>query len=206
MRIHELGYADRAPTPEELDRMRELVRAAMQEGALGVGSSLIYAPAFYAKTDELIALAQEAGEYGGMYISHMRSEGNALLEAVDELIRIAREARVPAEIYHLKAAGEQNWPKMDQVIARIEAARAEGLQITADMYTYPAGATGSTRRCRRGCRRAACANGFERLKDPAIRARVEARDDHADERMGEPVSRRRLARARPARRLQDRTR
>src|SRR5688572_21880534 len=142
IRIHELGYADRAPTTEELDRMRALVRSAMEEGALGVGSSLIYAPAFYAKTEELIALSQESAKYGGMYISHIRSEGNSLLEAVDELIRIAREAKVPAEIYHLKAAGEQNWPKMDEVIAKIEAARAEGLHITADMYTYPAGATG----------------------------------------------------------------
>jgi N-acyl-D-amino-acid deacylase len=131
VRIHEVGYANRPPTVEELDRMRGLVREAMEEGALGVGSSLIYAPAFYARTDELIALSQEAGRYGGMYISHIRSEGNALLEAIDELIRIAREANVPAEIYHLKAAGEQNWPKLDQVIARIEGARREGLRITA---------------------------------------------------------------------------
>src|SRR5688572_23666175 len=142
VRIHEVGYANRPPTSDELNRMRALVRQAMEEGALGVGSSLIYAPAFYARTEELIALSQEAGKYGGIYISHIRSEGNSLLEAVDELIRIAREAKVPAEIYHLKAAGEQNWPKMDEVIAKIEAARAEGLHITADMYTYPAGATG----------------------------------------------------------------
>ncbi|RPI57081.1 MAG: D-aminoacylase [Acidobacteria bacterium] len=172
IRIHELGYADRAPTPEELDRMRALVRAAMEEGALGVGSSLIYAPAFYAKTEELIALAQEAGRYGGMYISHIRSEGNALLEAVDELIRIAREAKVPAEIYHLKAAGEQNWPKIDQVIARVEAARAEGLQITADMYNYPAGATGLDAAMPPWVQEGGLREWIRRLKDPAIRARL----------------------------------
>jgi N-acyl-D-amino-acid deacylase len=172
VRIHELGYADRAPTPEEMDRMRALVRASMEEGALGVGSSLIYAPAFYAKTEELIALAEEAGRYGGMYISHIRSEGNALLEAVDELIRIAREARVPAEIYHLKAAGEQNWPKMDQVIARVEAARAEGLRITADMYTYPAGATGLDAAMPPWVQEGGLREWIRRLKDPAIRARV----------------------------------
>ncbi|MBA3969092.1 MAG: D-aminoacylase, partial [Gemmatimonadetes bacterium] len=142
VRIHELGHENRAPTPAELERMRALVRQAMREGALGVGSSLIYAPAFYAQTDELVALAEEAGKHGGMYISHMRSEGNRLLEAVEELITIARRANVPAQIYHLKAAGQQNWPKMDQVIARVEKARADGLKITADMYTYTAGATG----------------------------------------------------------------
>ena len=172
VRIHELGYADRPPTPEELGRMRALVRAAMEEGALGVGSSLIYAPAFYAKTDELIALCEEAAKYGGMYISHIRSEGNALLEAVDELIRIAREAKLPAEIYHLKAAGEQNWPKMDQVIARIEAARAQGLQITADMYTYPAGATGLDAAMPPWVQEGGLREWIRRLKDPAIRARV----------------------------------
>ena len=172
VRIHELGYADRAPTPEELDRMRALVRQAMEEGALGVGSSLIYAPAFYAKTEELIALSQEAAKYGGMYISHIRSEGNGLLEAVDELIRIAREAKVPAEIYHLKAAGEHNWPKMDQVIARIEAARAEGLQITADMYNYPAGATGLDAAMPPWVQEGGLREWIRRLKDPAIRQRV----------------------------------
>ena len=122
MRIHELGYADRAPTAAELARMQALVRQAMEEGALGVGSSLIYAPAFYAKTDELIALVQAAAPYGGMYISHMRSEGNRLLEAVDELMTIARAAKAPAEIYHLKAAGKANWPKLTAALAAIEAA------------------------------------------------------------------------------------
>src|SRR5688572_17838984 len=172
LRIHELGYADRPPTTEELDRMRGLVRTAMEEGALGIGSSLIYAPAFYAKTEELIALSQEAAKYGGMYISHMRSEGNQLLEAVDELIRIAREAKVPAEIYHLKAAGQQNWPKMDQVIAKVEAARAEGLEITADMYAYPAGATGLDAAMPPWVQEGGLRAWINRLKDPAIRARV----------------------------------
>ena len=172
VRVHELGYADRAPTPEELDRMRALVRTAMEEGALGVGSSLIYAPAFYARTEELIALSQEAARFGGMYISHIRSEGNTLLEAVDELIRIAREAKIPAEIYHLKAAGEQNWPKMDQVIERIEAARAQGLKITADMYTYPAGATGLDAAMPPWVQEGGLREWIRRLKDPAIRERV----------------------------------
>jgi N-acyl-D-amino-acid deacylase len=172
VRVHELGFDDRPPTPEELDRMRALVRTAMEEGALGVGSSLIYAPAFYAKTDELIALMQEAGKYGGMYISHMRSEGNQLLEAVDELIRIARESNAPAEIYHLKAAGQQNWPKMDQVIAKVEAARAEGLKITADMYTYPAGATGLDAAMPPWVQEGGLQQWKKRLQDPAIRARV----------------------------------
>jgi N-acyl-D-aspartate/D-glutamate deacylase len=172
VRIHELGYVNRPPTSDELNRMRALVRRAMEEGALGVGSSLIYAPAFYARTEELIALSQEAGKYGGMYISHIRSEGNRLLEAVDELIRIAREANVPAEIYHLKAAGQQNWPKMDQVITKVEAARQGGLKITADMYTYPAGATGLDAAMPPWVQEGGLREWIRRLKDPAIRARV----------------------------------
>jgi N-acyl-D-aspartate/D-glutamate deacylase len=172
VRIHEIGYENRPPTTEELDRMRGLVRQAMEEGALGVGSSLIYAPAFYAQTDELIALSREAGKYGGMYISHIRSEGNGLLEAVDELIRIAREANVPAEIYHLKAAGQQNWPKMDQVITKIEAARQAGLRITADMYTYPAGATGLDAAMPPWVQEGGLREWIRRLKEPATRARV----------------------------------
>src|ERR1044071_6462888 len=122
--------------------MRALVRQEMEAGALGIGSSLIYPPAFYAPTEELIELCKVAAQYQGKYISHMRSEGNRLTQAVEELIRIAREAKIPAEIYHLKAAGQANWNKLDQVIALVEKARAEGLQITADMYTYPAGSTG----------------------------------------------------------------
>ncbi len=174
VRIHELGYEDRRPTPEELSRMQDLVRAAMAEGALGVGSSLIYAPAFYADTAELVALARAAGESGGMYISHMRSEGNRLLEAVDEVIEIARQAGVPAEIYHLKAAGEANWGKLDEVIARVEAARAAGLRITADMYTYTAGATGLDAAMPPWVQEGGHEAWVERLKDPGVRARLAA--------------------------------
>ena len=142
LRIHEIGYEDRPPTEEELNTMQELVRQAMQEGALGLGTSLIYAPAFYAQTDELIALAKAAAEYDGMYISHIRSEGNALLDAVDELITIASEAGIDAEIYHLKAAGQQNWSKLDTVLAKIDSANRAGLHITTNMYTYTAASTG----------------------------------------------------------------
>ena len=142
VRQYVLGEGDVQPTPAQLQEMRELVRQAMEEGALGVGSSLIYAPAFYARTEELIEMCKVAAKYKGKYISHMRNEANKLTEAVEELIRISREAGLPAEIYHLKAAGTQNWPKMSKVIAMVEAARREGLKITADMYTYPAGATG----------------------------------------------------------------
>ena len=172
VRIHEIGYADREPTAEELARMKELVRQAMREGALGLGSSLIYAPAFYARTPELIELAKAAGEFGGMYISHMRSEGARLLEAIDELIQIAREARVPAEIYHFKAAGRDNWDKTDAAIARIEAARREGLRITADIYTYPAGATGLNATMPPWVQEGGYDEWVARLKDPAVRARV----------------------------------
>jgi N-acyl-D-amino-acid deacylase len=142
LRVHEIGYDDRPPTDEELARMCELVRQAMREGAMGLSAALIYPPASYAKTDELIALAKAAAEYNGMYISHLRSEGPTFLEALEELITISREANIDAEIYHLKAAGRKNWPKMDKVIERVNAARAEGMHITADMYTYPAGGTG----------------------------------------------------------------
>ena len=172
VRIHELGYENRPPTAAELERMKNLVRQAMREGALGVGSSLIYAPAFYAKTEELVELCKAAGEFGGMYISHMRSEGNQLLEAVDELITIARQAGVPAEIYHLKAAGQLNWPKMDSVLARVNAARAAGLKITADMYTYPAGATGLNAMMPPWVQEGGFRQWKERLQDPAIRARL----------------------------------
>ncbi|HKV07824.1 MAG TPA: D-aminoacylase, partial [Thermoanaerobaculia bacterium] len=172
VRVHELGYEDRPPTPEELARMRKLVAQAMEEGALGVGSSLIYAPAFYAKTDELVALCEEAGKYGGMYISHMRSEGNRLLEAVDELIEISRRAKVPAEIYHLKAAGRQNWDKLDTVIKKVEEARASGLRITTDMYTYTAGATGLDAAMPPWVQEGGLKKWIERMKDPATRERL----------------------------------
>jgi len=172
VRIHEVGYADRPPTPEELARMRKLVDQAMEEGALGVGSSLIYAPAFYAKTDELVALCEEAAKYGGMYISHMRSEGNRLLEAIDELIEISRRAGLPAEIYHLKAAGKPNWGKLDAAIAKVEAAQKAGLKITADMYTYPAGATGLDASMPPWVQEGGLEEWIKRMKDPEVRARV----------------------------------
>ena len=172
VRIHVLGYEDRAPDAIELGRMQALVAEAMEEGALGVGSALIYAPAFYAGTDELVALATTAGAYGGTYISHIRSEGDRLLEAVDELITIARRAQVPAQIYHLKAAGEANWPKLDRAIARIEAARAEGLEISADMYSYTAGATGLDAAMPPWVQEGGHEAWVARLRDPAIRARV----------------------------------
>ncbi len=172
VRIHEIGYEDRPPTPAELERMRALVKQAMDEGALGVGSSLIYAPPFYAKTDELVELSKVAAASGGMYISHMRSEGNKLLEAVDELITITREAGIPAEIYHLKAAGKSNWPKMDAVIAKVRRARAEGLHITADMYTYTAGATGLNAAMPPWVQEGGLKAWIARLKDPAVRERV----------------------------------
>jgi N-acyl-D-amino-acid deacylase len=172
VRIHEIGYTDRPPTAPELERMRKLVRKAMEEGALGVGSSLIYAPAFYARTDELTALAKVAGEYGGMYISHLRSEGNRFLEALDELIAIARDAGCAAEIYHLKAAGASNWTKLDAAIQKVEAARAAGLKITADMYTYTAGATGLDAAMPPWVQEGGYKAWAGRLKDPAVRARV----------------------------------
>ncbi len=174
LRIHAIGFDDRPPTAEELEAMRGLARHAMEEGALGVGSSLIYAPAFYAKTDELIELARIAAAYDGMYISHLRSEGDRLLEGVDELIRIARQSGARAEIYHLKAAGEANWPKLDAAIAAIERARAEGLAITADMYTYTAGATGLDAAMPPWVQEGGFEAWSERLRDPAVRRRVAA--------------------------------
>lgn len=172
VRIHEIGFADRPPTAEELARMKALVRRAMEDGAVGVGSSLIYAPAFYAKTDELIELCKVAAEYNGMYISHMRSEGGQLLQALDELIRISREAKLPAEIYHLKAAGKPNWGKLDEVIRKVEGARKSGLRITADMYTYPAGSTGLDAAMPPWVQEGGLKKWIERLKDPAIRERL----------------------------------
>jgi N-acyl-D-amino-acid deacylase len=174
VRVHELGYEDRAPTAEELLRMQELVRQAMEEGALGVGSSLIYAPAFYSSTEELIALSRVAAGYGGRYISHIRSEGNRLLEGVDELLRIAREAGIGAEIYHLKAAGQSNWDKLPQVFDKVEAARAEGLDITADIYPYTAGATGLDAAMPPWVQEGGHDAWVERLRDAEIRARVVA--------------------------------
>ena len=172
VRIHEIGYTDRPPTPAELERMKKLVQQAMEEGALGVGSSLIYTPAFYAKTDELIALCKVASENNGMYISHVRSEGNTFLEALDELIAISRGAKIPAEVYHLKAAGQSNWNKLEAAIQRIESARAAGLKVTADMYTYIAGATGLDAAMPPWVQEGGYKAWAERLKDPKIRDRV----------------------------------
>ena len=177
VRIHEIGYTDRPPTASELARMKRLVRQAMEEGALGIGSSLIYAPAFYAKTDELIALAKVASEHGGMYISHIRSEGTRLLEAADELITISREAKIPAELYHLKAAGQSNWDKLSALIQKIEAARSEGLRVTANMYTYTAGQTGLDAAMPPWVQEGGYKAWTERLKDPAIRERVKREMD-----------------------------
>ena len=174
LRIHVIGFDDRPPTATELDRKRELTREAMEQGALGVGSSLIYAPAFYARTDELIELARISAAYDGMYISHLRSEGDRLLEGVEELISIARASGVRAEIYHLKAAGQANWPKLDAAIEAIERARAEGLAITADMYTYTAGATGLDAAMPPWVQEGGFAAWSTRLRDPAVRARVAA--------------------------------
>ena len=173
LRIHELGYENRPPNEEELERMKELCRAAMEEGALGVGSSLIYAPAFYAQTDELIALCKVAAEYDGMYITHMRSEGDMLMEAVDELMQVASESGIRAEIYHLKAGGKDNWSKMDQVIEKIDSARKAGLKITTDMYNYIAGATGLDASMPPWVQEGGYNRWAERLRDPEIRKRLQ---------------------------------
>ncbi|TDK27222.1 D-aminoacylase [Luteimonas aestuarii] len=182
VRIHALGEDDVTPTAEQLAGMQDLVREAMREGALGVGSSLIYPPATFASTDELIALASAAAESGGGYVSHIRSEADRFLEALDETIAIARATGQRAGVYHLKAAGQQNWPKMAQAIARIEAARAEGLQVSADMYAYPAGATGLTASLPPWVQAGGHDAMVARLRDPAIRARVlaEMRDPAVD--------------------------
>jgi len=172
IRVHELGYENRQPTEEELQRMRDLVRQEMEQGAMGIGSSLIYAPGFFASTEELIELSKVAAEYDGMYISHMRSEGNQLLEALEELMTISREADIRAQVYHLKAGGESNWHKMDLVIDRIEEARSNGLEITADMYTYVAGATGLDAHMPPWVQEGGFGAWRERLQDPDIRAQV----------------------------------
>ena len=169
VRQYVLGEGSNAPTPAQLDSMKLLVKQAMQEGALGVTNALIYPPDFFAKTDELIALSKVASEYGGTYSSHMRSEGNKLFEAVEELITISKEANIPAEIFHLKAAGKSNWGKMDSVIRRVERARKEGQDITADMYTYLAGATGLTSSFPPSLQDGGFGKLWERLHHPAIR-------------------------------------
>ena len=202
IRENVIGFEDKAPTPQQLDEMRALVRREMEAGALGIGTSLIYPPAFYAKTPELIEMCKVAAKYQGKYISHMRSEGNQLLEAVDELIRISREANIPAEVYHIKAAGESNWPKLDALLARIEAAQKEGLKITADMYTYTAAGTGLD-----ACLPPWTEDGgypalFKRLRDPATRAEDRGGSEDAKRRVGKSLSRGGLAGQDSARRLQ----
>jgi N-acyl-D-amino-acid deacylase len=171
-RVCVLGRSNRAPTPAELDRMRDLTAKAMQDGALGVASALIYQPGNYARTDELVALSQVAAKYKGIYISHIRNEGDHEMDAIDELITIARQAQIPAEIYHLKVAGEKNWSHLPEVLQKIEAARAQGLLITADMYTYRAGATGLDAVMPPWVQEGGLEAWRKRLQDPAIRKRV----------------------------------
>ncbi len=171
-RIYVIGHEDRTPTDDELEQMRTLVRQAMEEGALGVSSSLIYPPGSFAKTEELIALSEVAAEYDGMYISHMRDEGANMLEAVEELLSIAREAKIRAEIYHFKSSGRSNWPLFDEAVAMVERARSEGLHITADVYTYPASATGLNAAIPPWVQEGGFKASIERMKDPAFRARI----------------------------------
>ncbi len=172
LRINTVGYENRAPTPQELDTMKLMVKQAMEEGAMGVGSSLIYAPAFYSSTEELIELCKVAAKYNGMYISHMRSEGSRLLESLDELIQIADKAGIRAEIYHLKQSGKENWSKFDDVVAKVDSANAAGLHITADMYNYVAGATGLDASMPPWVQEGGYDKWAERLQDPAIRKKV----------------------------------
>jgi N-acyl-D-amino-acid deacylase len=174
IREYVIGFEDKQPTPQQLDEMRELVRKEMEAGALGIGTSLIYPPAFYAKTEELIELCKVAAKYQGKYISHMRSEGNRLLEALDELVRISREAKIPAEVYHIKASGQKNWPKIDELLSRIESAQKEGLKITADMYTYTAGGTGLDASLPPWTEDGGYPALFKRLRDPATREKIKA--------------------------------
>ncbi len=172
VRENVIGFEDKPPTPDQLEEMRVLVRREMEAGALGIGTSLIYPPAFYAKTPELIELCKVAAKYQGKYISHMRSEGNQLLEALDELIQISREAKIPAEVYHIKAAGKSNWRKLDQLLAKIEAAQKEGLKITADMYTYTAAGTGLDACLPPWTEEGGYPALFKRLRDPATRDKI----------------------------------
>jgi N-acyl-D-amino-acid deacylase len=174
IRENVIGFENKEPTPEQLDQMRELVRREMEAGALGIGTALIYPPAFYAKTEELIELCKVAAKYKGKYISHMRSEGNHLLEAFDELLRISREANIPAELYHIKAAGQKNWGKMDALLARIEAAQKEGRPIRANMYTYIAGGTGLDACLPPWTEDGGYPELLKRLRDPEIRKKIAA--------------------------------
>ncbi len=172
VRVHELGYVNRAPSPEELERMKVLVKQAMEDGAMGITTALIYAPANYANTEELIELSKVASSYGGMYIAHIRSEGNSIFNAVDETIRIAREANLPVEIYHLKFSGKTNWNKFDSVTAMIDRANKSGLKVTADMYTYVAGATGLDAAMPPWLQEGGIKEWIKRMKDPKIRKKA----------------------------------
>src|SRR5205809_195042 len=174
VREYVIGLEDKQPTPEQLDQMRELVRKEMEAGALGIGTSLIYPPAFYAKTEELIELCKVAAKYQGKYISHIRSEGNQLFEAVDELLRIAREANIPAELYHIKTAGKKNWSKEDQLLTRIERAQKKGLNVRANMYTYTAAGTGLDACLPPWTEDGGYPELFRRLRDPVMRAIIKA--------------------------------
>lgn len=167
-----LGDAKMDPTPEQLDQMRQLVDQAMQDGAVGVSTSLQYSPAPYAKTDELIALAREASKYGGIYATHMRSEGDAVLESIDEATRIGREADIPVEIWHLKAAGKSNWGKMPQIVQRIDAARAAGVDVSANTYAYTAWFNTFSAFIPPWAHDGGDAKLIERLNDPATRAKI----------------------------------
>jgi len=171
-REYVIGHEDREATPEELEQMVDLVREAMREGALGVASSLIYPPGSFAGTDELIALAGAAAEFDGLYASHVRGEGAGLLTAIEELITIARDAGIRAEIYHFKASGKENWPLFDRAIARVERARADDLAITADVYTYPAGSTGLNASMPPWVQEGGFEASLDRMKDPATRRRI----------------------------------
>ncbi len=180
VRTYVLGEADVQPTPQQLEQMRGLVHQAMEEGALGLTTMLIYAPATYAKTPELIALAQESARCGGIYTAHMRSEGDHIESALQETIEIAKASGAPAEIYHLKISGKDNWGKIDKVIATVEQARASGVRITANMYTYTAGATGLDAAMPPWVQDGGLEAWIKRLQDPAVRAKViaEMRNPH----------------------------
>ena len=169
LRINAVGYENKKPNDSELEIMKNLVHQGMKEGAMGIGSSLIYAPAFYSSTEELVEICKIAAQYDGMYISHMRSEGNRLLESVDELLTIANDAGIRAEIYHLKQSGKNNWNKLDRVIQKIDSARAKGLKITTDMYTYIAGATGLDASMPPWVQEGGLDKWIERLKNPKIK-------------------------------------
>jgi len=172
LRIYVIGYDNRPPTPEEMISMKKLAGQAMEEGAIGISSALIYAPASFSKTDELVELCKEVSKYKGMYISHIRSEGDNLLGSLDELIKISKDAHIKAEIYHLKAAGTENWYKMDLAIKKIDSARTAGLDITANMYNYTAAGTGLYATMPQWVQEGGQDAWLSRLKDPAIKARV----------------------------------